>query len=47
LVFGLAAVDHDSHIELMAELAEFLSDLERVKSLLTCSNIEQIRALLG
>ena len=47
LVFGLAATDHHSHIELMAELAEFLSDSSRVNSLLTCSNIEQIRAVLA
>lgn len=46
LVFGLAATGHDSHIEVMAELAEFLSDSERINSLLTCSNIEQIRALI-
>jgi PTS system ascorbate-specific IIA component len=47
LVFGLAATDHDSHIELMAELAEFLSDPHRVNSLLTCSNIEQMRASIA
>ena len=47
LVFGLAATDHHSHIELMAELAEFLSDSSRVNSLLTCSNIDQIRAVLA
>lgn len=47
LVFGLAATDHDSHIEVMAELAEFLSNSELVNSLLTCSNIEQIRALIA
>jgi PTS system ascorbate-specific IIA component len=47
LVFGLAARDHDSHIELMAELASFLSDSNRINSVLTCSNIEQIRALLA
>jgi ascorbate PTS system EIIA or EIIAB component len=47
LVFGLAATDHDSHIEVMAELAEFLSDSERINSLLTCSNIAQIRALIA
>jgi PTS system ascorbate-specific IIA component len=47
LVFGLAAIDHESHIELMAELAQFLSDQERVNSLLTCSDSKQIRALLG
>jgi PTS system ascorbate-specific IIA component len=47
LVFGLAATDHESHIEVMAELAEFLSDTQRVNSLLTCSNIEQIRAVIA
>ena len=47
LVFGLAATDHDSHIELMAELAQLLSDQERVNALLTCSDSEQIRAVLG
>jgi PTS system ascorbate-specific IIA component len=47
LVFGLAATDHKSHIETMAKLAEVLSDQERVNSLLTCSDFEQIRAVLG
>jgi PTS system ascorbate-specific IIA component len=47
LVFGLAATDHDSHIEIMAELAEFLTDSNRINSLLTCDNIGQIRALLA
>ena len=47
LVFGLAATNHESHIEVMAELAEFLSDSESVNSLLTCSNIEQIRGLIA
>ena len=47
LVFGLAATDHESHIELMSELAQFLSDQENVNSLLTCSDSDQIRLLLG
>jgi PTS system ascorbate-specific IIA component len=47
LVFGLAATDHESHIETMAKLAEVLSDQERVNSLLTSSDFEQIRILLG
>ena len=47
LVFGLAATDHESHIETMAKLAEVLSDQELVNSLLTCSDFEQIRILLG
>ena len=47
LVFGLSATDHESHISLMAELAEFLTDNERVNSLLTCSDSAQIRAVLA
>jgi PTS system ascorbate-specific IIA component len=47
LVFGLAATDHESHIETMAELAEVLSDQQWVNSLLTSSDSEQIRLLLG
>jgi ascorbate PTS system EIIA or EIIAB component len=47
LVFGLAATDHESHIELMSELAQSLSDQDSVNSLLTCSDSEQIRSLLG
>lgn len=47
LVFGLAATNHESHLGLMAELAEFLSDQASVNSLLTCSDFVQIRSLLG
>ena len=47
LVFGLAATDHESHIETMAKLAELLSDQERVSTLLTSSDSDQIRVLLG
>lgn len=47
LVFGLAATDHESHLELMAELAEFLSAQENVSSLLSCSDSEQVLSLLG
>lgn len=46
LVFGLAAVDHEAHIGVMAELAEFLSDSKLVNSLLTCSDSKQIRAVI-
>jgi len=46
LVFGLAATDHESHIEVMSKLAEVLSDQQRMNSLLTCSQSEQIRAFL-
>jgi PTS system ascorbate-specific IIA component len=47
LVFGLAATDHESHLETMAQLAEVLSDQERVNALLTSSESEQIRTHLG
>ena len=47
LVFGLAARDHLSHIDLMAELSEKLSDSKWVNSLLTCFDIRTIRQLLG
>lgn len=46
LVFGLAALDHDSHIGFMSELSVFLSESSNVNSLLTCSESSQIRALL-
>ena len=47
LVFGLAATDHESHLETMAQLAQVLSDQERVNALLTSSESEQIRTHLG
>jgi PTS system ascorbate-specific IIA component len=47
LVFGLAATDHESHLETMAALAKVLSNQERVNALLTSSESEQIRILLG
>ena len=47
LVVGLAAKDHDSHIELMGELAEFLGDQAKVNSLLQVSDLSQLRDLLS
>jgi ascorbate PTS system EIIA or EIIAB component len=47
LVFGLAATNHESHLETMAQLAQVLSDQERVNALLTSSESEQIRTHLG
>ena len=46
LVIGLCALDHTSHIDIMAELATFLGDAQSVNSLLNASDSEQIRALL-
>ena len=45
LVIGLCAVDHDSHIELLAELSALLSDEPTVNSLLNAVDTEHIRAL--
>ena len=47
LVFGLAARDHESHISLMASLAEVLSDQAKVDSLLRSKDSDQIRDLLA
>lgn len=47
MVFALAALDHDSHLELMSELASFLSAVENIDALLRCEDSDQIRALLG
>lgn len=45
VVIGMCATDHDSHIEMLAELAAFLSDEPTVKSLLNAVDTEQIREL--
>lgn len=45
LVIGLCAVDHDSHIELLAELSALLSDEPTVNSLLNAEDTEHIRGL--
>ncbi len=45
LVFGLCAIDHDSHIEMLAELSNLLSDNEAVNILLNAGDTEQIRSL--
>ncbi len=47
LVFGLAARDHESHISIMASLAEVLSDQAKVDSLLRSKDSDQIRDLLA
>ena len=47
LVFGLAAVDHDSHLTVLAELAERLSDEHFVNKLVNASTNDQLGALLA
>jgi PTS system ascorbate-specific IIA component len=45
LVIGLSARDHDSHLEMLAELAALLGDADAVNFLLNAGDIEQIREL--
>jgi PTS system ascorbate-specific IIA component len=45
LVFGLCAVDHDSHIQMLGELSTLLSDNESVNILLNAGDTEHIRTL--
>jgi PTS system ascorbate-specific IIA component len=45
LVFGLCAIDHSSHIDIMAELATFLGDSSSVNNLLNAVHNDQIRLL--
>jgi PTS system ascorbate-specific IIA component len=47
LVFGLAAKDHDSHISLMASLAEFLSDEKNIESLIGAPDLDAIRSCIS
>mgnify|MGYP006177340201 CR=1 FL=1 len=44
-VFAMAAKDHDSHIEMLAELSTLLSDNDAVNILLNAGDTEQIRSL--
>ncbi|WP_296632712.1 PTS sugar transporter subunit IIA [Rhodoluna sp.] len=46
LLIGLAAFDHDSHMDMMKELADALSDQQFVNSLLNAGDTEEIRQLL-
>ncbi len=45
LVIGMCAIDHDSHLEMLAELAQLLSDMVSVNIMLNTSDTEQIRSL--
>lgn len=45
-VFALAALDHDRHLELLAEFMAVAGQVGFVKSLLSCVTEEQIRSLL-
>ncbi|CAB4635234.1 unannotated protein [freshwater metagenome] len=45
LVLGLCATDHNSHIDIMAELATVLGDAESVNTVLNAVDSDQIRLL--
>jgi PTS system ascorbate-specific IIA component len=47
LVFGLAALDHEGHLEVLAALAERLTDQQFVNSLLNASTNDELSALLA
>ena len=47
LVIGLAALDHDSHIDLMAALSELLMSEETVNLLLNAANESDVRSYLS
>jgi len=47
LVIGLAAVDHDSHIDLMAALSELLMDETKVNILLQADKEPEVRQTIS
>ncbi|MEN9715683.1 MAG: hypothetical protein RJA35_1150 [Actinomycetota bacterium] len=47
VVFSLAALDHDKHLELLSEFAARFGQENFVNTLLTCSTEGEIRALLS
>ncbi|NBQ93487.1 MAG: PTS sugar transporter subunit IIA [Micrococcales bacterium] len=47
IVFAIAAKDHESHIDLMAELSELLLDEESITILLSSSEESQVRSLFS
>lgn len=46
IVIGLAAVDHDSHIDLMAALSELLMSDDSVNFLASATNEDEVRSYL-
>lgn len=47
LVFGLCATDHDSHLEVLSELATLLTNQDLIKFMLNALTAEEIRGLLS
>jgi PTS system ascorbate-specific IIA component len=47
VLFGLAALDHDRHLEMLSEFAALASGPNFINSLLSCSSTSEIRALIN
>jgi len=47
VLFGLAALDHDRHLELLSEFASLFSKDGFVNSLLSCSTVDEIHSLFA
>lgn len=47
LVVGLAATDHDAHIEIMSALAGVLADEDVLSAAIAAETPEQVRSVLG
>ena len=47
LVLGLAAIDHETHLAMLAELAELLNDKEKINILLRSESEREVRAILN
>lgn len=47
IVFGLTALAHDDHINLLAALSDFLLDETKVNTLLSSTEVSEVRALFS
>jgi ascorbate PTS system EIIA or EIIAB component len=47
LVLGLAAIDHETHLSMLAELAELLNDKEKINILLRSESEREVRTILN
>lgn len=46
LIFLLAAKDNNSHIEIIQELTTLFNDEEKIKSILNCKSVEEIKKII-
>lgn len=47
LVVGLAALDHDAHLEIMKALAKVLSDPGKIDALCDANSVEEVQEILA